>query len=48
MSRRDLWGLEKGIVEESDDRSDTFVKGKDGESLGRDTEDRRVKENRSP
>lgn len=32
----------------SDDRSDAFVRGEDGGSLWRDTEDRRVKESRSP
>lgn len=48
MNRRHLWGLEKGIVEESDGRSDAFVKGKGGGSLRRGAEDGRVKENRSP
>lgn len=32
----------------SDDRSDAFIRGKDGGSLWRHTEDRRVKENRNP
>lgn len=32
----------------SDDRSDAFVRGENGGSLWRDTEDRRVKESRSP
>lgn len=47
MSSGDLWGLKKGIVEETDARSDASVKGKDGGSLRRDTEDRRVKDNRN-
>lgn len=48
MSKRDQRELEKGLVEENHDGIDAFVKSKDGGSLGRDIEDRRVKEHRCP